>query len=127
MLADAQREPTGAVTLVHGDWFPGNVLVGEDLQVTAAIDLGWLTVVGDASHDVRSAVAFFEVRPWLQPGDADVLFAAATRHLGPDAAEQVARTRRFEQARFAFVAEDEHLHRWCLTGLRSVAAEITGS
>ena len=45
--------------------------------MSAAIDLGWLTVVGPADHDVRSAVVFFEVRPWLQPGDAEVLDAAA--------------------------------------------------
>ena len=33
------------------------------------LDLGWLTVVGDTTHDVRSAVAFWEVRPWSRPGD----------------------------------------------------------
>ena len=37
--------------------------------------------------------------------------------------EHVDVTRRFEQARFAFVDEDEHLHRWCVDGLRAVGAE----
>ena len=109
---------------MHGDWFPGNVLIGDDLRVSAAIDLGWLTVVGPADHDVRSAVCFFEVHPWLEPGDADVLLAAAQRHLGPAAEELIGRTRRYEQARFAFVDEDEHLHRWCITGLRAIAEEV---
>ena len=31
----------------------------------------------------------------------------------------IARTRRYEQLRFAFVAEDPHLHTWCLDGLRA--------
>ena len=124
VLGEARLEPGGGAALVHGDWFPGNVLVGDDLAVSAALDLGWLTVVGSADHDVRSAVVFFEVQPWAEPGDHEVLLAAAQRHLGADAEERVDRTRRFEQARFAFVAEDEHLHRWCVTGLRAVAEVV---
>lgn len=125
ILAEARAEPPGEVTLVHGDWFPGNVLLGDDLRVSAAFDLGWFTLVGDATHDVLSAVVFCEVRPWLQPGDRAVLAAAATAHLGPGTAERIARTRRFEQARFAFAAEDDHLHRWCVEGLRAAAAELS--
>ena len=120
------EEPAGPPCLVHGDWFPGNVLVGEDLQVTAALDLGWLTVVGDPGHDVRSAAVFLEVRPWGQAGDDAIVLGAARRLLGPDAGDLVDRTRRFEQARFAFVDEDEHLHRWCVAGLRAVAEEVLG-
>ena len=127
LLGEARIEPDAPATLVHGDWFPGNVLLGDDLEVSAAIDLGWLTVVGPADHDVRSAVVFFEVHPWLEPGDAEVLVAAAERHLGPDAPALIDRTRRFEQARFAFVADDEHLHRWCVAGLRAVAEQLPGA
>jgi hypothetical protein len=125
LLGEARLQPGGGEALVHGDWFPGNVLVDDDLAVSAALDLGWLTVVGPRDHDVRSAVAFIDVRPWRQPGDAEVLLAAATRHLGPDAADLIGHTRRFEQARFAFVDEDEHLHRWCVAGLRAVAEEVS--
>jgi hypothetical protein len=125
LLGEARLQPGEGECLVHGDWFPGNVLLDDDLRVSAAIDLGWLTVVGPADHDVRSAVAFYDVRPWERPGDAEVLLAAATRHLGPDAADLVDHTRRFEQARFAFVEEDHHLHRWCVAGLRAVAEEVS--
>ena len=108
---------------MHGDYFPGNVLLGDDLRVSAVLDLGWLTVVGDPTHDVRSAVCFWAVRPWSRPGDDDALLAAAQRHLGPEAAGLIERTRRFEQLRFAFVAEDPHLHAWCLAGLRRAAQD----
>jgi len=124
VIAEARTEPDRPATLVHGDWFPGNVLMGDDLQVSAAIDLGWLTVVGADDHDVRTAVLFNEVRPWQQPGDHGVLTAAAARHLGSDAAERIDRSRRYEQLRFAFVTEDEHLHRWCVAGLRAVREEL---
>jgi aminoglycoside phosphotransferase (APT) family kinase protein len=122
VLAMARAEPADGRTLVHGDFFPGNVLFGDDLGVSAVLDLGWLTVVGDPTHDIRSAVAFWSVRPWSKPGDREALVAAAQRHLGDDTLGMLQRTERFEQARFAFVAEDPHLFAWCLDGLRSLAA-----
>ncbi len=124
IVSDARAAASAGATLVHGDWFPGNVLLGDDLQVSAAIDLGWLTVVGDVAHDVLSAVVFCEVRPWLLPGDAEVLLGAASRHLGRDTAARVARARRYEQARFAFVEEDHYLHTWCVEGLQQVAGDL---
>jgi putative membrane protein len=127
IIAVARAEPATGRTLVHGDYFPGNVLLGDDLRVASVFDFGWLTVVGDPTHDVRSAVAFWAVRPWSQPGDRESLLAAAGRHLGPDAAALVARTVAFEQLRFAFVAEDPHLHAWCLDGLRRAAAAPPGT
>ena len=126
VAGEARTEEAGEPTLVHGDWFPGNVLVDDDLQVSAAIDLGWLTVVGDPTHDVRSAAVFLEVRPWGQPGDDAIVLSVARRLLGPDASHLIDRTRRFEQARFAFVDDDHHLHRWCVAGLRAVAEEVLG-
>jgi putative membrane protein len=122
IVASAREEPAAGRTLVHGDYFPGNVLVGDDLRISAVLDFGWLTVVGDPTHDVRSAVVFWGVRPWSRPGDDEALLAAARRHLGRDAAELIARTRRFEQLRFAFVAEDPHLHAWCIEGLRAASS-----
>jgi len=127
ILALARAETAVGRTLVHGDFFPGNVLFGDHLEVSAVLDLGWLTVVGDPTHDVRSAVAFWSVRPWAKPGDREVLVASAARHLGPDALAMLERTERFEQARFAFVAEDPHLFAWCVDGLRSLAEEGSGT
>ena len=127
VLSLARAETAAGRTLVHGDFFPGNVLFGDDLAVSAVFDLGWLTVVGDPTHDVRSAVAFWSVRPWSKPGDRAALVAAATRHLGAGTREMLERTERFEQVRFAFVAEDPHLFAWCVDGLRSLAGDDGGT
>jgi aminoglycoside phosphotransferase (APT) family kinase protein len=119
ILASARAEEGAVESLVHGDWFPGNVLLDDDLRVSAAIDLGWLTVVGAPDHDILSAAVFCEVRPTHRADDAVVLEAAVARHLGDTAHDALDRVRRYEQLRFAFVTEDEHLHEWCLAGLRT--------
>jgi fructosamine-3-kinase len=62
------------VGLVHGDLFPGNVMVDDDLRVTGVIDFGFSTVIGDPRLDLVAASAFLEVdRPWNRPGDADIV------------------------------------------------------
>ena len=118
VLAEAEAAPNAdAPTLVHGDWCPGNVLVGDDLRITAAFDLGWLTTVGHPCHDLLTAAVFCEPQAAYRPDDAAVLADAVSAHLGPDTAVHLARTRRLEALRFAFVTEDPFLHRWCLAVL----------
>jgi hypothetical protein len=58
------------------------------------------------------------VRPTHRAEDGVVLEAAVARHVGGSAGDALRRTRRYEQLRFAFATEDEHLHTWCLEGLR---------
>lgn len=119
VLTEAQAIPSaGPPTLVHGDWCPGNVMVGDDLQVVAAIDLGWLTNVGDASHDVLTAAVFCEAQATYRSEDAAVLRGAVADHLGDVSVEQLDRARRVEALRFAWVTDDPLLHRWCLAALR---------
>ena len=47
-------------SLVHGDFFPGNVLVGPDLKVTALVDFGLYTLVGDPVLDLAVACQTLE-------------------------------------------------------------------
>jgi hypothetical protein len=50
-----------AKALVHGDYFPGNVLLGRDLSVSAVVDFGVFTVVGDAVLDLAVACLTLEL------------------------------------------------------------------
>ena len=54
----AALQPHGERRLVHGDYFPGNVMIGDDLAVSGVIDFGTLTVMGDTAMDVVSAIIF---------------------------------------------------------------------
>ncbi|MFG1922934.1 phosphotransferase family protein [Cryptosporangium sp. NPDC048952] len=53
--------------LVHGDYRPGNVLLGDDGRVTAVLD--WeLATLGDTMADLGWMTAF-----WLEPGESELL------------------------------------------------------
>jgi aminoglycoside phosphotransferase (APT) family kinase protein len=57
--------------LVHGDYFPGNVMMDDDLSVSGVIDWSFLTQSGDPRMDAAAAVLFLEIeRPWCTEADA---------------------------------------------------------
>ena len=47
--------------LIHGDFFPGNVMVDEQNRVSGIIDFGMLTMYGDPLFDVMIAWACFDM------------------------------------------------------------------
>lgn len=59
-LLDAVPEPA-AKALVHGDYFPGNVLLDESLAVSGLVDFSVWTVVGDPTLDIVGAALFLEM------------------------------------------------------------------
>lgn len=59
---DIRTLPVGPPAFVHGDYFPGNVMVGDDLQVTGVIDIGELSLFGDPRLDVAGALGFLSIR-----------------------------------------------------------------
>src|SRR5207249_7652414 len=76
--------------LVHGDYFPGNVLMSDDLTVAGVIDFGPLTVIGDPYLDLASAVMFLEVvSPGYTPADTDFVRNRLAAHVGGDVDELI--------------------------------------
>ncbi|MEU8138535.1 phosphotransferase family protein [Streptodolium elevatio] len=78
----ATAPASGATTLVHGDFKPGNVLI-EDGRVTAVLD--WETAhLGDPLEDVGWVTNPLRAREHLIPGvwERDDLIAAWERHTG---------------------------------------------
>jgi len=52
---------TGNYHLVHGDFFPGNILIDKMCHVTALLDFGLLTMYGDPLFDIATGWVFFDM------------------------------------------------------------------
>ncbi|MEX2394119.1 MAG: aminoglycoside phosphotransferase family protein, partial [Actinomycetota bacterium] len=105
--------------LVHGDFFPGNVLVSKDLRVTGVIDFGFSTLVGDPRMDMVGASCFLEVsREFSTPQDAHVVRSYLRAKAGiKDDIYALYRT--YYALYFAFTHEfGLKLYDWCLETLR---------
>lgn len=73
---DAHRlfETSPPLSLVHGDIFPGNVIVDPNtLQVNALIDFSSMTLKGDSRLDLAAALAYLEIIPGYVPEDSDIM------------------------------------------------------
>ncbi|MCY3738393.1 MAG: aminoglycoside phosphotransferase family protein [Gemmatimonadaceae bacterium] len=60
-------------SLVHGDAYPGNVLVDEDGEVATILDFGRYSLVGDPRLDVAIAIELTEMAGDSTPGDTEYL------------------------------------------------------
>lgn len=109
-LAAALPEPAEPA-FVHLDAFPGNML-GEAGRVTAVLDFGAVSIIGDRRLDPLAAVTYLEppITPAATRGDRAVAHAwLAARGLDGhlDAA------RRWIAAYWSFATDSPALHDWC--------------
>jgi aminoglycoside phosphotransferase (APT) family kinase protein len=114
-------------SLVHGDYFPGNVLMSEGLTVAGVIDFGPLTVIGDAWMDLASAVIFLEVaRPGYTLADTHFVQARLVSRVGAGVLDAITTYRAWYAIRFSpYRHDDPNLYAWCVDSLKRVAADIT--
>jgi aminoglycoside phosphotransferase (APT) family kinase protein len=108
--------------LVHGDYFPGNVMIGDDLAVSGVIDFGSLTLIGDPLMDVSSAIVFLEaVRPAFVPEDAAYLTERAVSSYGADLVETMRTYRAYYALRLSHSkTDDPWLYAWCVRSLEGL-------
>jgi aminoglycoside phosphotransferase (APT) family kinase protein len=108
--------------LVHGDYFPGNVLVSNDLTVSGVIDFGPLTVIGDPMLDLASAVIFLGVVPGHRPADAAFVRDRLHERVGASIDDSIITYRGWYAIRFApYRDDDAGLYAWCTWSLNEVA------
>lgn len=105
--------------LVHGDYFPGNVMVDQEGEVIAVIDFSPMTVAGDPRLDILCALVFLEVDDGCQPGDLDIV----RRMLADRHGERIFRLkdvyRTYYSLYFSPVKKsDPKLYAWCVENLR---------
>ena len=115
-----------AKALAHGDYFPGNVLLDERLELTGLVDFSVYTLAGDAHYDAITAALFLEMID--EAGAEDVALARGlviARH-----GEAVLPAARFYRAYAAFVMADPanaappypRLFAWSVANLKALAA-----
>ena len=125
MIADLPDQPRKG--LVHGDYFPGNILLDDDLAVAAVIDFGVYVVAGDRQLDFAAAYLTLEMNDECQPEDAQLVRAVLIERHG----EALALAFRFYRAYLAFSMADPanaappypRLYDWSLTQLRLLAED----
>ena len=62
LIEAIQSDTDVEISLIHGDFFPGNLLVAEDLShANGVVDFGSFTMFGDPMVDMAGAVGFYRM------------------------------------------------------------------
>lgn len=110
--------------LVHGDYFPANVFLGDDLTITGVGDFSYATLAGDPRYDLMGTLCFFELVESYTPADSEQLRAELGAQHDPelyaDLFDVLGFYRRF--AAFVFspcLDDDPATYAWCVATLRA--------
>ena len=109
-------------TLVHGDYFPANVFVEEDLTITGVGDFSYATVVGDARMDWAGAVWLMGASADYRAEDSAYLRQQVAERWGEDALAAVDFYRLYYSLYFSGCkGDDPATYWWCVGNLKGVA------
>ncbi|CAM3537600.1 aminoglycoside phosphotransferase family protein [Marinicrinis lubricantis] len=61
LLSLLSSDYDGPYSLIHGDYYPGNVLVDDEGKVTGVIDFGIMTMYGDPLFDIACGWLYFDM------------------------------------------------------------------
>lgn len=116
-----------AKVLVHGDYFPGNVLLDDKLNVSAVLDFGTLTTCGDPTLDLAVSYLTLELIEECTADDARFVRDLIVERHG----EEIMPALRFYRAYLAFSMADPantappypKLYGWAMAMLKLLAAD----
>lgn len=100
--------------LVHADYFLGNVLFDQDMRVSAVLDFGAHTLVGDPRLDIAGAIAFLALDTAIKPWHIEFVTALADERYGPTMRPFVSLYSLYYSIYYANTKTSDPLtYRWC--------------
>ena len=76
------RPYTGTPHVIHGDFFPGNILVDTRHKITALLDFGLFTMYGDSLFDIATGWVLFDMYEELKANLRERYLAIILETLG---------------------------------------------
>ncbi|HTI15831.1 MAG TPA: aminoglycoside phosphotransferase family protein [Dictyobacter sp.] len=105
--------------LVHGDYYPGNVLFDDHWHVSAVLDFSPHSVIGDQRMDVAGALAFLSLDDRMTSVLTDPLYDLALSLYGEDILHHIAIYTLYYSFYFADTKlSDPHTYAWCVRNLQ---------
>jgi putative membrane protein len=110
-------------SLVHGDYFPANVFIDEQLTICGVGDFGYTSVIGDGRLDLTGAVAYLELIDSYTPADTAFLEHRLMAQHGPAIRDVMAIYRLYYSVYFSYCKTgDPTTYAWCVRNLQAQAA-----
>lgn len=109
---------------VHGDYFLGNILVNEKLEITAVLDVGPSSAIGDSRVDLAGAIAFLDIYSFFSPDDREFLTALAVKKYGEEVVKAINTYTIYYSLLFSDCkTSDPTTYNWSLKNLKPYAAK----
>lgn len=115
-------EPRPAKSLVHGDYFPGNVFIDQSHTVYGVGDFGYSTLVGDRRMDLVGAIVFLELVDGYQASDTALLLHHLAQ-IAPDVTTEILELYHSYYALYFSGCKDDDpkTYAWCMRQLHNIA------
>ena len=104
--------------IVHGDFWPPNVMMDAELRVTGLIDFSFTTRVGDTLMDLAGAAHFIRIGNPHATEDFDFLMRLIDSRHGAKLRESVRLYGVWFAFSFAYAHEEPVIYPWCLEMIR---------
>lgn len=121
-IARLESIPEPERCIIHGDIYPPNVMMNDDLQVTGLIDFSFTTRIGDHVMDLAGACHFLSVTKACSPADHDDVRQLILARHGAGVMDRIDLYAVWFAFDFAYNHDDAVVFAWCANLIRDFGA-----
>lgn len=121
-IARLDAIPDPPKCLVHGDIYPANVMMNDDLQVTGLIDFGFTTRVGDHVMDLAGACHYLTAYDLSAQADLDHVKQLILTKYGAEVIDRIGLYAVWFAFDFAYNHDAAAVFAWCVKLIREFEA-----